>query len=179
MPVLNIKNLNNTEPVFIEKASSDKDIESIYILATEIWREHFTKIIGKEQVEYMLDKFQSQKAIRNQIETGYDYFILLYKNELIGYLSIFNDVNNKETNISKIYIKKAYRRLGIATEALEFVKQLSISLGFKRLWMVVNRRNDSAINAYKKMGFMITGKEVKDIGNGFVMDDYRMVKEID
>jgi hypothetical protein len=36
--------------------------------------------------------------------------------------------------------------------------------------------NRGAINAYKRWGFRITDEVVADIGEGFVMDDYRMEK---
>ena len=38
----------------VKKAEADKQIREIADLANEIWNEHFTPIIGKEQVEYMV-----------------------------------------------------------------------------------------------------------------------------
>lgn len=44
-------------------------------LAGEIWREHYTPIIGAAQVEYMLEKFQSADRIYSDIiNDGYVYF---------------------------------------------------------------------------------------------------------
>ncbi|MFR5585739.1 MAG: hypothetical protein ACLTLQ_19640 [[Clostridium] scindens] len=64
--------MNTTE---IRPAKSDSEIQDIAILAEEIWHQHFTPIIGKEQVDYMVDKFQSYPAIKAQIEhDGYEYF---------------------------------------------------------------------------------------------------------
>jgi ribosomal protein S18 acetylase RimI-like enzyme len=42
----------------------------------------------------------------------------------------------------------------------------------------VNRNNHNAIGAYRKHGFQVRASQVKDIGGGFVMDDYVMVREI-
>ena len=36
--------------------------------------------------------------------------------------------------------------------------------------------NNQSINAYTRMGFSKKGGEITDIGGGFAMDDYRMVK---
>ena len=47
----------------------------ISALAGEIWREYYTSIIGAEQVEYMLAKFQSPERIYADIkESGCVYF---------------------------------------------------------------------------------------------------------
>ncbi len=42
----------------------------------------------------------------------------------------------------------------------------------------VNKNNSLAIRAYEKLGFENLGSIVADIGNGFVIDDYRMEKRI-
>ena len=51
----------------ITKVKTDDEIDVVSALAREIWTEHFTPIIGKSQVEYMLDNFQSSHAIKSQI----------------------------------------------------------------------------------------------------------------
>ena len=49
---------------------TDKQIQEISNLASVIWHEHFTPIIGIQQVEYMLEKFQSFHALKEQMETA-------------------------------------------------------------------------------------------------------------
>ena len=41
--------------------SCDADIRALAALATEIWHEYFTAIISKEQIDYMVEKFQIPK----------------------------------------------------------------------------------------------------------------------
>jgi hypothetical protein len=41
-----------------------------------------------------------------------------------------------------------------------------------------DRRNTGSIAFYKHLGFTILETVVQDIGNGFVLDDYKMVKTI-
>ncbi len=56
------------------KVVGKKLIPVVESLAYSIWREHYTPIIGRHQVEYMLEKFQSKEALLNQIEKeGYIY----------------------------------------------------------------------------------------------------------
>ncbi len=47
--------------MIIEVRNEDQ-IDIVESLANEIWTEHYTPIIGKDQVKYMLDKFQSKDA---------------------------------------------------------------------------------------------------------------------
>ena len=44
--------------------------------------------------------------------------------------------------------------------------------------LTVNRHNAGSIAFYERMGFAVAGALVQEIGEGFVMDDYRMVKAI-
>jgi diamine N-acetyltransferase len=43
------------------------DIELVFNFAHEIWNTHFVSIVGQEQVDYMLVKYQCVSAIRNQM----------------------------------------------------------------------------------------------------------------
>lgn len=63
---------------------TDKQIQEISNLASVIWHEHFTPIIGIQQVEYMLEKFQSFHALKEQMETGYEYFQIFDNTEFAG-----------------------------------------------------------------------------------------------
>ena len=49
----------------------------------------------------------------------------------------------------------------------------------KHLRLTVNKYNTKTISAYEKMGFVKKREIVFDIGNGYVMDDYEMVKILD
>ena len=42
----------------------------------------------------------------------------------------------------------------------------------------VNRNNINAVAAYERFGFGIVATNKKDIGGGYVMDDYLMLKDL-
>lgn len=48
----------------IRKCQSDEDIQQLAKLANEIWHEYFIDIISFEQIEYMVEKFQSYPALK-------------------------------------------------------------------------------------------------------------------
>lgn len=58
----------------VRKAETDTQVREIADLAKVIWNEYFTPIIGKDQVDYMVEKFQSYPALKEQISEGYEYY---------------------------------------------------------------------------------------------------------
>tara|TARA_B100001059_G_scaffold43604_3_gene35852 strand:- start:3000 stop:3512 length:513 start_codon:yes stop_codon:yes gene_type:complete len=158
--------------------SYSDDISNLALMAKEIWEEHYTPIIGKDQVNYMIDKFQSESAIIQQIKDDYDYFIVSRYSQHIGYLCF---IKNNEINslfLSKIYLKKPFRRMGYGREMFEFVKRQASKKRYQSITLTVNKYNKNTIRAYQKYGFVKKRELVIDIGNGFVMDDFEMIYEI-
>jgi RimJ/RimL family protein N-acetyltransferase len=160
----------------IRHINSRKQIENVAELGAEIWTEHYSPIIGLDQVNYMLAKYQSPAAIETQIKEGYQYFSLLYNNKMIGYLSIQN--RKDHLFISKIYIHKDFRGNGFFSQAFEFIKQKTISQHIHKIELTVNKYNNQSIEVYKKIGFKIIESAVFDIGHSYVMDDYIMQFEV-
>lgn len=160
----------------IETISDKYQLKAIEDLAYEIWHEHYTPIIGKAQVDYMLAKFQSGKAIAEQINNGSLYFLSEHNNEPIGYMSV--NIKGEELFLSKFYIASANRGKGYGREMVAFLEDLAKDKGLSKISLTVNIHNTDSIKMYEKVGFHICGTVVQDIGNGFVMDDYKMEKRL-
>ncbi len=161
-----------------EKVQNQAQIKRTSLLAREIWQEHYTPIIGSEQVEYMLQRFQSPQAINEQIQGGVLYYLVLSAEEDAGYLALEPDPGQGSAKLSKIYVRKDKRRCGLGRKTLEFAEMLCRDMGVKALWLTVNRHNHAAIAFYRQEGFTAAGTVVQDIGGGFIMDDYKMVKSL-
>lgn len=140
-------------------------------LAEEIWNQHFITIISKGQIDYMLEKFQSEKAMTQQISEGYTYYNFVLDNIIIGYFVICPKEDNT-LFLSKLYLKQEYRGNGYARQAFEFIKKLAKDKGFQMIWLTVNKHNDDTVAVYKKLGMEVIRTEVTDIGNDYVMDDF-------
>ena len=158
----------------IQKAQTDNDFLAIADLADDIWHEHYASIITKEQIDYMVNEFQSCDAIKKSVaENGYVYYMAMYNGKLYGYLGIHNE-GDGVIFISKVYVHKDMRKKGIASSLLK--RLLNDYPDAKKWYLTVNKYNSNSIAAYKKCGFITTRELVTDIGNGFVMDDYVMEK---
>lgn len=158
------------------KAATGEHFKTIEILANTIWREHYIPIIGKPQVDYMLDKFQSAKTIEQQVSEGYQYYMLMFENEYVGYLSIKKE--NQNLFLSKLYILKSERGKGFGKTAMLFIENEAKNLGCNSISLTVNKGNINSINTYENLGFENLGDILIDIGNGFVMDDFKMWKQL-
>ena len=165
------KIISNT--IVIKSVYSPQDIRIVADLASTIWNEHYIPIIGQEQVDYMIKSFQSNEAIKKQIdEEGYEYYIIEHLAKPSGYLSI--KLMGDNLFLSKFYVAKENRGAGLGKEGLKFVINRAKELGAHAITLTVNKYNTGSIKAYDRMGFKNTGSVVTDIGEGFVMDDYTM-----
>lgn len=154
----------------IKKVTNIKDLAQ---LTSEIWHEYWVEILSPEQINYMVEKFQSEEAITKQIaEENYTYFYIEKNNKIAGYIGL----SKKEDYLflSKLYIKKDFRHQGIGTQVFEFIKEFALKNNYKKIILTVNKYNTNTIKAYYKWGFKEIDSVVTDIGNGFVMDDYIM-----
>jgi diamine N-acetyltransferase len=152
------------------------DLAELATLAKRIWTEHYTPIIGAEQVAYMVEKFQSEQAIAAQIQSGYRYYFFRYDREVAGYMGI--EVKDGALFLSKLYVDKAFRGKKISRAALNFLSELCRKEGLSRIWLTVNKRNSNSIAAYQALGFSTVRSQVADIGHGFVMDDYVLQRRV-
>ena len=159
-------------------ARTPEDIQTIERLAREIWRQHYLPIIGQGQIDYMLERFQSAAAIARQIEEGQDYFLLYHRGSAAGYLAIEADADAASLKITKIYVRKEARGLGLGKALLAFAEAQGRARDIHRLWLTVNKYNSDSIAWYEHMGFCNEGPVAQDIGGGFVMDDFRFGKTL-
>jgi ribosomal protein S18 acetylase RimI-like enzyme len=163
----------------ITKVHTQEQILDVANLAREIWTEHYTPIIGEEQVDYMLDHFQSVASITAQLANGYVYYIVSHGDKNEGYMAIVPDGDAGTCMLSKIYVRKSGRGQGFGYAMLEFAVRFCQERQIGILWLTVNKHNADSLAWYKRMGFKNVESIIQDIGGGFVMDDYRMEKTID
>ena len=162
--------------IYSKLVSSDDDIVITTRLAHQIWHEYFSPIIGKKQVEYMLDKFQSEQEIKKQIKNGYLYYALLSDTRQIGYIALRLD--DDALFLSKLYLLKEFRGKGLSHFMFEIAEKIARQHDKKIIRLTCNKNNLSSLAVYEKKGYIIKKAEKTDIGNGFFMDDYILEKTI-
>ena len=155
--------------------AQEKDLATITHLAKVIWNVHYVPFIGQKQVDYMLAKIYNHQSLIEQLTVKHHVFYLI-KNEdnVIGFLSVSSE-NNKDYFLHKFYIDQQKSNAGIGTKVLELLVN---TINPKSLTLTVNRQNFKSINFYFKNGFKIDSVEDFDIGDGYQMNDFVMIKNI-
>ncbi len=151
-------------------------VQRVAALAKEIWTEHYTPIIGAQQVAYMLEHLQSEQAISQQIKEGYFYYLMEVDGVAAGYASIKPEGDTMF--LSKIYIHQNFRRQKIAARTLSYLEETAREHGCRSMYLTVNKNNSGSIAAYNRLGFQKVRTQKADIGGGFFMDDDIMEKTI-
>jgi len=141
-------------------------------MAWNIWTDYYSTIITGDDIEYILNTFQTEEAIREQIHDGYLYSYITDGGAKAGYLCIRPEGDS--LFMSKLYVAKEFRGRGLGSKALDEIIEKGRALNVKRIYLLVNKHNLPSIEVYKHKGFIIVKAEKKDIGNGYFMDDYLM-----
>ncbi|MDL2294982.1 GNAT family N-acetyltransferase [Ruminococcaceae bacterium OttesenSCG-928-D13] len=164
------------------KVETDKQIAITAGLANTIWHECFAKLLSPDQIDYMVDKFQSAPAMTRQIrDEGYEYFLVEMPNGAGGHTpGAYVGIQAKDGKLllSKLYMLDEHRGKGYARDIMAFVEQAGRERGCVGVWLTVNRHNERAIAVYHKTGFELTREQVQDIGGGYVMDDFIFEKSL-
>ncbi len=154
------------------KIETDEQIKDFCSLAKQIWNEYSIRFISQEQIDYMLDKFQSEEAVKNQINfQRYQYYFLEEDGQNIGYFAVQPQKDN--LFLSKIYIDKNHRGKGYGRKAFtNAIVEIAKEKELPKITLTVNKYNFPSIMVYEKLGFQRVNSVETDIGNGYIMDDY-------
>lgn len=186
--------------ITFRQVERDEEVETLAHMAYHIWNEYWPAIIGQEQTDYMVEKFQSLNAFRTDIaDNGYEYFFIMQHEDetpreladdaesfartltaprIVGYTGGHVEASTNRFFISKIYLLKEHRGCGLGSAAIHFYERLARERGLSALYLTVNKHNEMAIRAYKAKGFEVIDAVETDIGEGFIMDDYIMEKKL-
>lgn len=161
------------------KVATTADIKTIQEIAQTTWPITYGTILSKEQLDYMMDLIYSEGALIKQIQMQEQLFYLVYDTSLvIAFMAIEHGYKNEAvTRIHKIYLLPETQGKGIGRTIIDEIVKLAYQNNSKLLSLNVNRFNP-ALSFYEKIGFEIAAEENIDIGNGYLMEDYRMEKKI-
>lgn len=152
--------------LFADDASG---IERMSRLATAILKKYYDPIVGEEQNDYMLEKFQSIESIQKQLIHDYSYYFLSLGDKEVGFIAFYT--REDALYLSKFYLSEEYRGKGYAKEILSFILSCAKERGLNAIELNVNKHNPTRF-IYEKLGFRLIRSEKNDIGMGYYMDDY-------
>lgn len=153
------------------------EAEAVVDLASRVWRAHYPGIITPEQIEYMLAQRYRPVLVRQFIARGDLWLAARVDGVPVGFAH-GHPLNAGDYKLDKLYVALDWQRQGIGGRLIDELAARVVRQGFTRLVLRVNRQNQQAVAAYLKHGFTVSTIHLEDIGNGFIMDDYVMAKEL-
>lgn len=110
------------------------------------------------------DDFWNFNVLKSEFENpSSTYIVAKIGDEIVGFAGIWKSVD--DVHITNIVTKKNKRNLGIASQLLEKLIEISKTKKVGSITLEVNENNIPAINLYKKYNFQILGKRKKYYNN--------------
>lgn len=154
------------------------DFKIINDLALKTWYDTYSSILSPEQLEYMLKAMYSLEAFTEQIAIKGHHFLLLTEDDnYLGFASYELNYLSGVTKLHKLYVLPETQGRGAGRLLISKIENFAKNNGNDKITLNVNRYNN-AVNFYLKNGFSKAGEENINIGNGYLMEDFIMEKEL-
>lgn len=159
------------------RIATRSDIATIRNLAHAIWPVSYKGMISDEQISYMLQMMYSEDSLLRQMsDEGCVFLIAEQEESPVGFAS-FSLIDDGNYKLHKLYVLPAMQGNGIGKCLLLEVLHMVNKEAGTSVCLQVNK-NNKAKKFYSLMGFDVEKELVLDIGGGYVMDDYLMVKKL-
>lgn len=161
------------------KEATAKDFKIIQEIAHKTWPDVYGEILSAVQLDYMLKSFYSEEALRDNVVNKGHHFILAFEEDFcLGFASFQHDyLDEKVTRLHKIYLLPEAQGKGAGKQLVDAVINYAKQSGSNVISLNVNRFN-KALTFYQKLGFEIVGEEDIELEHGYLMEDYKMEKQL-
>ena len=161
----------------ISQLSKD-DIFIVNKLANDIWPDAFAHFLEPDQIEYMLEWMYNINTLTEQVQTGHLYYMITEDGLPKGFIGMEPNFPDAGTlRIHKLYIDTKVHGKGLGKALLGKAMEIGKEFDAATINLTVNRYN-KAVDFYKSQGFKIIEEVDVNIGRGYYMNDYVMVREI-
>lgn len=156
-----------------------QELITIQDIAYRVWYSTYESILSKQQIEYMLKAMYSEESLTQQIEIeNHIFFLAQENNQTLGFMSIeLNYQNSKSAKLHKIYVLAQTQGKGGGRLLMDKAEEIARDHQTKIIRLNVNR-NNPALKFYQKLGYQIITSEDIDIGQGYLMEDYVLEKNL-
>ena len=166
-------------PAVTIAAAGAGDIVAIQALAHEIWHRHYPGIISRAQIDYMLARGYNDEALGRYLTTiGSGLALAIRDEDAVGFIGWYRIEARPALKLDKLYVRPEHHGEGIGRLLIEHVVAKARAADCTAVTLNVNRNNTNAVRAYERCGFAIRERGDFPIGNGFVMEDFIMEREL-
>ncbi|ARY90298.1 MULTISPECIES: GNAT family N-acetyltransferase [Lacticaseibacillus] len=178
---MNLKKQN--EDIVLTQATL-RDLKTLIAISRSTFSDTFGEQNSKSNLDAYLNEAYSRERLTTEINNPETSFIFAYYGkELAGYQKINVGQaqselrENNGLEVERIYIKSAFKRLGIGRTLINDAIEQARALGKEYIWLGVWEHNPAAIAFYKKLGFVAFSDHRFNLG-GDLQRDILMKKEL-
>lgn len=166
--------------ITLEQVTTQPQIDTLCAIAKVVWHETFDPILPPGQPDYMIEQFQSDHAVKEQMaHQNYRYYLAKLDGQYAGFVGFAPHYQGKEEMyLSKVYILSQCRHQGVVRRLFDLVEEEAKKEGLPHVRLTVNKYNTHAYQVYEHYGYENVESVKTDIGSGYYMDDYVMVKRL-
>jgi diamine N-acetyltransferase len=146
-------------------------------LARRIVPDFYVQFFAAETAGYLVETGHTVEALEAQAGRGSRHFLIDWNGEAVGYFSLSN--KGATMLLSHFYLLPEYRGRGLGKMAMEFIEGEARASGAADIELFVLRENKGAVGLYTRSGFVVAAEVLTRLGEGAVLEDYVMRKEIE
>jgi ribosomal protein S18 acetylase RimI-like enzyme len=160
----------------LKKVETKSEIALVSKLAFQIFPVDYLSYVPEEILMNFLKTYQSVEAIEHQLNTGFNYYLILAANEIAGYVGL--SYQGSVAFLSKFYLCLDKRNQGLGQKVLSIVENLVREKGCTIMELLVLVGNTRAIKFYHTNGFAIDTNFVEIYDDINTEKHFKMIKPI-
>jgi GNAT superfamily N-acetyltransferase len=160
----------------LKKVETNQEIAVVSKLAFEIFPVDYLGYVKKENLTNFLTTYQTETAIKNQIDTGFLYYLIQEQDEISGYVGL--SIEGNMAFLSKFYLCLDKRSRGLGQTVLKMLESVLIERGCLMIELLVLVENIRAIKFYETNGFAIDANFVELFDDIHTEKHFKMIKQL-
>jgi len=146
-------------------------------LARRIVPDFYAPFFERATAEYLVESGHTAAALAAQAGKGDRHFLIEGDGRPVGYFSLA--VEEERILLSHFYVLREFRGRGLGQLAMDFIHREVTTMGGRRIELFVLRENSAAVGLYRKNGFVVAEEVLTRLGNGAVLEDFLMRKDLE
>jgi diamine N-acetyltransferase len=165
------------------RQAQPSDVELLRKLGIITFTNTYAAYNTPKDIELYIEKYFSRENLLAELNGNENYFFIAICNEKpVGYIKLrlpHEDLpalkNRNSIELERIYVLKELHGSGFGFKLIQYALDYAQQNGFDTVWLGVWKRNEKAINFYKKCGFEIFSEHEFMLGTD-LQTDWLMMK---
>jgi len=160
------------------KLAESNDCAAISRLAGETFCLACPENCDKTEMENYIAVHLSENAFRQMLDSNNLVIIAKQQNGIAGMMVLIPSEESlpeiasvPAMQVQKLYVSTDYHGVGVASELINRMVELTREHGYRKAWLTVFSGNKRAIRFYEKMGFITIGTTEFHMGNEVHLDN--------